>query len=189
VITMQIDPAYSDAEEAAESAGVVNGIAPCECRFVLDYFNGHYDPERLVTRVHEVGARWIPWLRKVGIEAVSFQRVFKFWLDSLRRAGQSPLPGVEFVDLKPDRGVMKEVRIKGQMIPVSSGLWHALPTMQAFKHQFERFPRVRPVDILDAWAYCDQLWTVPMQAQDLGDEDLTGPLEMPYPFGVGASGY
>lgn len=160
-LTAQVDPAFSDAEDAAESAVVVNGVAPCECRFLLDCFSDHLDPQQLIDKIFEVCLPYVPYLRKIGIEAVQFQLVYAFWMKSLMRKGQS-LPGVEMVDLKPDRGILKEVRIKGQQLPVSNGLWHIRPGQAKFFGQITKFPRVRPIDLLDAWAYCDDLWAVPV---------------------------
>jgi hypothetical protein len=128
---------------------------------VLDAFGDHLDPNQLIEKVFEVCVPYVPYLRKIGIEAVQFQLVYRFWINSLQRKGKT-LPGVELVDLKPDKGIIKEVRIKGQQLPVANGLWHIRPGQAKFLGQITKFPRVRPIDILDAWAYCDEIWSVPV---------------------------
>lgn len=157
LITEQVDPAFSDSSDAARTAIVVTALASCECRFLLEAWAERVDPDRTIEVMTDIALRYVPFLRKLGIEAVAAQRIYKYWLRYLVRKGLE-LPGVEIVDLKPDTQIRKKVRIRGQQPSVNAGLWHVQPGMVAFLDEAYRFPRGDLVDLLDAWSYCDQVW-------------------------------
>lgn len=174
-IIMLVDPAWSDKDDAAESAIVVAGQAPNGCRFVLHTWSDKVEPDGIWARIVEQCIQWSPFLKDVGIESVASQKLFKFWFEYLQSIKEhlpdkeaQRLPQVMFHDMKPDNDIDKIRRIKAQQLFVANGAWHIQYGMDAFLGQFTKFPRARPVDILDAWAYGDYIWNLPRRDLELG---------------------
>lgn len=157
VVICTVDPAFSDSEDNAETAIVVSALAPCDCRFVLDTWAGHVDTEETYELIIKTVLKYVPFIQGLGIEAVAGSRIYKGWLEHSRRRGLD-LGNIQIVDLKPDTSIKKEVRIRGQALPMSEGLWHITAGMPKFLKQVGQFPRVRPIDLLDAWAWSDECW-------------------------------
>ncbi|MGH8651727.1 MAG: hypothetical protein ACREYE_05870, partial [Gammaproteobacteria bacterium] len=115
-----------------------------------------------------------PFLKDVGVESVSSQRLFKFFFDYMQRikshlptAEARRLPDVRIEDLKPDGDIDKKRRIKFQQTFLANGQWHFLPGMDKFMAQYNKFPRARPIDLLDAWAYLEYMWKLPTGTEGL----------------------
>lgn len=181
-IVMTVDPAFSDKDDAAESAIDVAGLADDGCRFLFKAWSDRVDADVLWYEIVKTAVEFQPWLKEIGVEAVASQKLFRFWFEFLQQI-MSKLPeadqkvykvlqNVTFVDLKPDNDIDKIRRIKAQQLPLANGYWHILYGMPKFLEQFNKFPRARPVDILDAWAYLDYMWTLPTKKdQTTGTED------------------
>lgn len=157
VITAQVDPAFSDKEVNAETGIVVNALADCDCRFVLDVWSGHVLTERVFELIVEYVVKYVPFISGLGIEAVAGSRIYRGWLEYAQRHGLD-LGNVQIVDLTPDTDVRKEVRMRGQALPMAEGLWHVKAGMTKFVQRIRKFPRIRPWDDIDAWAWCDRCW-------------------------------
>ena len=174
-IVMTVDPAFSDKEDAAESAITVGGIAPDGCRYLFKAWADRVEPNVLWTKIVESCLEYSPFLKEVGVEAVASQKLFKFYFDYMQKiksylpiAEARRVPDVTFIDLKPDNDIDKKRRIKAQQPFLANGQWHFLPGMDKFMGQYVKFPRARPVDLLDAWAYLDYVWALPAGVDDKG---------------------
>lgn len=168
-IVMTVDPAFSDKDAAAESAIIVAGIAPDGCRFLFEAWGGKVETDELWQKMMDLVRFYAPFLKDVGVEAVASQKLFRWFFeymqrirDSLPEAEQDMLPrDITFEDLKPDGDIDKIRRIKFQQPFLANGQWHIQYGMDKFLSQYTKFPRARPVDVLDAWAYCDYMWDLP----------------------------
>jgi hypothetical protein len=181
-IVMTVDPAFSDKDDAAESAICVGGLAEDGCRFLLKAWSDRVDADVLWQRITRIALEYQPWLKEIGIETVSTQKLFRFWFDFLQRIMNKlpeeerklykTLESVTMEDLKPDNDIDKIRRIKAQQLPLANGYWHVPYGMPKFTQQFNKFPRARPVDLLDAWAYLDYMWSLPSKRdQRTGTDD------------------
>ena len=167
-VVMTVDPAWSDSDDAAESAVCIQALAPDGCRFLLRAWAGKVEPDKLWDEIVDGVAEFAPHLKDVGIEAVASQTLFKFFYEHMRKlksqlsddlAGRIPTD-ITIHDLKPENQDRAKIRrIKAQQLYLGQGQWHFQTGMSKFLEQYNKFPRSRPVDILDAWAYCDQLWS------------------------------
>lgn len=174
-LVMTVDPAWSDKDDAAESAICVMGIAPDGCRFLFEAWSDRVEPDALWDKIVGFVADYTPMLTNVGIESVASQRLFKFFFEHMRTL-KSHLPAelasripdsVRISDLKPDNtDDGKKRRIKAQQLYLSQGQWHFLPGMTKFLEQYAKFPRARPVDLLDAWSYGDYMWQPPPEGNN-----------------------
>ena len=178
-LVMTVDPAFSDKDQAAESAVVVAGIADDGCRFLLHAWGDKVEPDELWTHMVEQIRFFAPFLKDVGVEAVSSQKLFRFFFEYMRRIQdtlpeneRSKIPDIgEIHDLKPDNDIDKIRRIKAQQLYLANGQWHILHGMDKFVSQYTKFPRARPVDVLDAWAYCEYMWELPKKSRDADRSD------------------
>jgi hypothetical protein len=176
---MTVDPAFSDKDDAAESAIIVAGLAEDGCRFLFDAWGDRVESTDLMIRMLKTALQWSPLLKDVGVEAVASQKLFKDWYDSTLRVIPpehwpeafkkeiKELPDIVIHDLKPDGDIDKKRRIKSQQLPLGNGQWHIQYGMTKFLEQYTKFPRARPVDVIDAWSYCDYLWNIP-KSEEIG---------------------
>lgn len=162
VTVATVDPAFSRNTEAYRSAICVATKLPCRCRFLLSGSTGHWLPDELVARIVRTGISWQPWLTHLGIESAAAQITLKHWMDELRKRGEFP-QYVNIVELKvAERS--KDMRINGQQPSVNEGLWHiplSMAESDAFLQEFVKWPNIRRRDLLDAWAYTNDLWSRP----------------------------
>ena len=109
------------------------------------------------------------WSREC-LESEALQVVLRVHEDkkmALPEAERDKFPeDVVFHDLKPEGDIDKIRRIKFQQTFLANGQWHIQFGMDKFISQYTKFPRARPVDVLDAWAYCDYLWDLPKKMRE-----------------------
>lgn len=179
-LVMCVDPAFSDKDQAAESAIVIAGIAEDGCRFLFDAWGDKVETDELWKRMAQGVKDFSPFLKDVGVEAVASQRLFRFFFEYMKKIQDflpeeemKNIPDIgEIVDLKPDNNIDKIRRIKAQQLFLANGQWHILHGMDKFVGQYTKFPRARPLDILDAWSYCDYMWELPRKARSLDGDSL-----------------
>lgn len=171
-VVATVDPAWSDKEEAAESAIVVAAIAPDGCRYLLEAWADRVEPDELWSKLIEFVVDYSPYLDDVGIESVASQKLFKFYFEQMRsmKALMDPETAKKFPDnlriedLKPDNVEASKIRrIKAQRLYLAQGQWHFAAGLTKFLYQYSRFPRVSPIDLLDAWSYVDDVWIAPSE--------------------------
>ena len=168
-LVMTVDPAFSDKDDAAESAIVIAGIAEDGCRYLFKAWADKVEPDDLWAKMVDGVKEYSPFLKDVGVEAVSSQRLFRFFFEHLQSIKellpadeQQKIPEINKIeDLKPDNQIDKIRRIKMQQVYLANGQWHVLYGMEKFMQQYNKFPRSRPIDVLDAWGYCDYMWELP----------------------------
>lgn len=167
-VVMTVDPAWSDTDDAAESAICIMALAPDGCRFLLKAWSDKVEPDALWDEIVHGVAEFAPYLVDVGIESVASQKLYKFFYehmltlkDTLPKELRDRIPeDITIHDLKPENQERAKIRrIKAQQLYLGQGQWHFLPGMTKFLEQYNKFPRARPVDILDAWAYGDEIWS------------------------------
>jgi hypothetical protein len=156
------DPAVTLEKKNCQSSVLVVGKAACGCRFLFSEWGDHVMPPELLRELTRTAEEWQPWAKAMGIESVSFQRVFKHWLLEKQSNGEFPL-NVQFYDPAP-KGRGKDDRISAQLTSVNNGLWHKRPTMKHvegvnnFMDQLSKWPYGEFRDLIDGWAYCDDVW-------------------------------
>lgn len=174
-IVMTVDPAFSDKDDAAESAITVGGLAEDGCRYLFKAWGDRVEPDVLWMKIVKTAIDFQPFLKEVGIESVSSQKLFRFWFEFLQQI-MDKMPDDErhkielvkdlvFQDLKPDNDIDKKRRIKTQQLPLANGYWHIQYGMEKFLDQYTKFPRARPCDVIDAWAYLDYMWNLPKKTK------------------------
>ena len=156
------DPAYTQDKKNCESAFLFVAKALCECRFILEEWGGHIIPPDWIDKATELSKKWVPYLRRFGVETVNFQLALKNWIEERQDRGEFPL-NIEFIDLKPKKRD-KDTRIAGQITPVANGWWHKKPGMRKIEgrnnlmHQLFQWPYSRLRDRADTFGYVDDAW-------------------------------
>ena len=172
-----VDPAWSDKDDAAESAITVGGLAEDGCRFLFKAWSDRVEPDLLWAElVKTVSQEFAPWLKDVGIEDVASQRLYKFFFEHLQKTKASMRPheaarvaDIRIENLKPDMHESgKTRRVKSEQLYLANGQWHFQLGMDKFLGQYAKFPRARPMDLLDAWAYLKDMWSMPAARDDRG---------------------
>lgn len=164
-----VDPAWSDNDDAADSAIVVGGMAEDGCRFLFKAWADQVDPATLWNELLKTVDEFKPYLKDVGIEEVSSQRLYRFFFEQMQRlksemkpADRAKVPNIRIEPLKPDTAMNSKIRrIKAEQLYLSNGQWHFQLGMDKFLKQYAKFPRARPLDLLDAWAYLKDMWVPP----------------------------
>jgi hypothetical protein len=175
------DPAVSKEKKNCETGFVVLAKADCGCRFII-YENGwHLEPGGVVDEYARTlsGGEYMPWCKTFAIEKEAMGKVYGSWLLEMQGRGKFPL-GVKLVEVSSEnRG--KDVRMKGQIVPVRNGLWHKRPDMRRvdgknnLMDQIARWPYGKHRDRGDSWAHCDSVWEeapAPAAANEPGAHDL-----------------
>jgi hypothetical protein len=179
-LIMTVDPAFSDKDTAAESAIVIAGTAPDGCRFLFKAWGAKVETDELWKRMMLGIQEYAPYLKDIGVEAVASQKLFRWFFEYMLRIRETLPPeerellptDIRFEDLRPDGDIDKIRRIKFQQTFLANGQWHIQAGMSQFLSQYNKFPRARPVDILDAWAYCDYMWDMPRKETELPNGGL-----------------
>jgi len=169
-VAATVDPAWSDNDDAAQSAITVGALAPDGCRFLLKAWADRVEPDELWDEIVVTVAEFAPFLKEVGIESVASQKLYKFFFEHMRSMRKLLSDDLKrkiptdllITDLKPDNSDnAKKRRIKAQQLFLGQGQWHFQAGMSDFLAQYAKFPRARPVDLLDAWSYLDYIWKMP----------------------------
>jgi len=161
-ITMRIDPSTGESVTTRDrSAIVVDGVDSKGRIIVLVAWAKKCKMSELFAQIVKMYRRWHP--HKVGFEAIAGFKVLVPELKSYcRREQVSPY----IVPLTPIRGASKETRICAYDERFRAGDVHIQASMTDFITEFENYPDPSvPDDLLDAFAYGDQVWITPIDEE------------------------
>ncbi len=175
------DPAVSKSKQNCETGFVVLAKADCSCRFIIHESGWHMEPAEVVNEYTRLlsGGEYMPWCKTFAIEKEAMGKVYGSWLREEQSRGKFPL-GIKLMEVSTEnRG--KDVRMKGQIVPVKNGLWHKRPTMcrvdgkNNLMDQIAKWPFGVHRDRGDSWAHCDSVWEeapAPAAVNEPGAHDL-----------------
>jgi hypothetical protein len=175
------DPAVSKEKKNCETGFGIYAKADCGCRFVIHETGWNLEPNEVVDEYARALSKGehMPWCKTFGIEKEAMGKVYRSWLEELQSRGEFPL-GIKLVDIATENR-SKDVRMKGQIVPVRNGLWHKRPTMRRvdgknnLMDQIAKWPYGKHRDRADTWAYCDSVWEeapAPAAVNEPGSHDL-----------------
>jgi predicted phage terminase large subunit-like protein len=157
---MRVDPALSEDDRACETAIVVDGVDDLNRKFLLETWAGRVQPSEMFDKMFDLADHWD--IDLIGIEAVLFQKVLKFWFEQeCQKRGVS----YEVVELKTDKR-SKPARIRGLQPYFERGEIFVQASQEQFLQQFDEFPTGKLVDMLDAFSHGPQVWELP----EIGEE-------------------
>ena len=157
-ITVRVDPASGESSSTRDrSAVIVDGIDPRGRVFILEAWARKCKWFELFEQMCQMYRRYHP--AKVGIETVAMAKVMGTqFREYARKQSLSPY----CVELKT-AGRAKELRISAYDARFEAGEIFIRPSMHDFVNEYEAFPDPSvPDDLLDAFAYGDQLWIKPV---------------------------
>lgn len=160
------DPAATEDRKNCRAALILATQFPCGCRFLIDEWLKHTEPDAQVKQCVDWTNQYYPYLLNVGVEVVGMQKTLHNWLVQIQNEGKIPAE-VTLHELKP-RGREKDARIKSQQMPVANGLWHRRPHMapspvkKNMLWELEGWPYRKERDGIDAgFGYCEDMWALP----------------------------
>lgn len=155
-ICITVDPASSVSETACDTAMVVAGMDEQSNLWELEHISGKFEPMDTINHLFELTAKWSP--NSIGVESASFYNYLRSWLDIEMRKRNfflpiQPLEGWKQKS-KPDRIMMLQPRwAAGALILRSDS--------QDLMDQFYRYPKGKRIDLLDAFAYQEEIQSSP----------------------------
>lgn len=143
-ITVTVDLAVAEKITSDRNAICVMGVEPTKgyCVF-LELWGERCSPGRVMDKLFEVQERWHP--RIFGIEAVAYQKAFKWFLDTEAQKRGVWLP---IKDLKAIG--KKEVRVAGLQPMVRTGRCAISPEHQLFLTEMDEWPLSEHDDVLES---------------------------------------
>jgi hypothetical protein len=124
--------------------------------WILHYDIGRFDPSKIIRLMAMHWEKFHP--ERIGIESVYYQKAIGHFAREYMFEGKIPM--MTIVQLKPEGGASKDIRIQG-LEPLASNLGiHCKPTHKEFITEFTDFVpnnRLCKKDILDALAYQMQI--------------------------------
>lgn len=166
IVSAVMDPAVSIKDEACDTAFTFVGTDTDGYWYILSADFIKDEPDKIVDRIFFLNSIHEPNL--FGIEAVAFQKTFKFWVwERMRQTGKT----VNIVELRTDTSVTKDMRIKALVPYFESGtiLWPGKSVddfdenMHKLWDQVTMYPMSKYIDGLDSLAYHTQLYTPPAE--------------------------
>src|SRR5436190_13288241 len=167
-ITARCDPAISEKAGAARSAIIVDGVAADERVYVLEAWAKRVQPFEMIEKLFEFQEQYN--LESIGIESVAYQRILK---PVIERECERRGIWINVVELKPDSRERKFNRIRGKLQPsLERGLIWVRTDMQDLLDEYRMFPNGPTVDLLDALAYGEDMWSKPFtEEEDAADRE------------------
>jgi hypothetical protein len=157
MICLLVDPAPSEQsdrnrERNSRNALLIEGIDPYGRRFLLDCWADRVDPLVVIHKMFELCDRW--GTRSIGVEEVVFAKLYRHWI---RRESELRGKYYQVRPLKPDRRT-KDTRITAKIAPCKQGLYYVSRVgCDPFVTEYIEYPYGRTRDLLDAWAYGDEM--------------------------------
>jgi hypothetical protein len=159
-----VDPRHSLSTTTAQKLTARNAIAVVGIdgfgrRFLLDTWAARTGPVEVVHKMWELQQKWHPIC--FGIESFGFQKALKPLAEEIwRQKGDKGLtPRVELLPQDSQRS--KEVRIRGGLDFFREGKGYIHRSQIDFKDEYVGFPTGRFKDLLDCWAWAQELARVP----------------------------
>ena len=164
-ITIAIDPAISEKDEACESAITVNLHSVKNQgerhEYWLEDVSGHLLPFALAEKVLKLADKWDTTDTPVVgiiIEQVAYQKALKYILiDLMNRREREGKKVYDLIKFQPGN---KEVRIEGMQPSFQRGRVHFLrgSLSDQTESQLLQFPTGRLVDTIDSWSMHRKVW-------------------------------
>lgn len=164
-IVMACDPNSGELVATDFPSIVVMALSPLDQVYLFDEWAMRVQPDRYVEQIFEMWARW--WPRAYGIEKVAAQQL-SFWFNKLRRDRKILIPPAE--ELKP-RNRNKAERIRRTLGPIiNTGRMYVRKSQGLFQHQVRFHPDLDNDDVIDAAAYCTELFIRPLGQKEYEEE-------------------
>jgi hypothetical protein len=163
-----VDPAPSENAELKREPGSRNALCMTgiDCygrKYLLDLWVGRKDPADVITQMFAMCREW--GCDTIAIEKVVFSVLYKHWIQA--RASQSG-QYVRCLDLEPNRRA-KDMRINALIPAFKQGLVYlnrTSPSVTEFVQEYVEYPHGGTRDILDAFAYGDDVLRRPESASE-----------------------
>lgn len=181
---MRVDPAISEASDAARTAIVVDGVDHLDRKFLLETWAKRCQPLEMIDQIFRLSDKW--HCEAVGFESVAYQKIIKPFLEHecLRRNRW-----LNIVELRPDTHQKKQSRIMGAQPYCERGEIYVQKDDNTFLDEYKRFPFGKTMDVMDAWAYGPRMWEAPeLEAEGLEDE-VEWEFDTAYAGRLAATGY
>lgn len=151
VITTTVDLAAAEKMSSDRNAVVTTGVSPWGDAIVLEAWGKRCTPLELCDKLFEVKERWKS--SKFGIEAVAYQKAFKYFLrEEANRKGVY----LNIVDIKASG--KKEVRIRGLQPVMATGHFYVRANQALLLQEISEFPLGQHDDVIDCTSMQLQLW-------------------------------
>lgn len=160
-----LDPAPTEDSERKRNPGARNAIVVVGCdtwgrKYVLDAWAARVDPEQVIDKLLSLARRW--GTTRIGIEEVVFSFLYRHWL---RRIAKDR--GIEVSPTAlTTKGREKGARIQALINPCKAGWWHVDPSLGNFMQEYVEYPYSSTVDLLDAWAYSQDILHRPVSTAE-----------------------
>lgn len=154
-ITVTVDLAPAEGLSSDRNAIVVCGITPWNEAIVLEAWAERCVPSKVIDKLFEINNRFHP--RRVGIEAVAYQKAFKFFLtDEMTRRDS----WFKIEEIRPERGGggKRKPHIRGLQPLLKHGRLFIDPQMHLLRDEMQSYPLGKHDDIIDALAMHLRLW-------------------------------
>lgn len=148
-VTMTIDPAISEKQNADYFAITIAGMDDKYNIYVLDRLRGHWNVSTAIEHIFAMYQKWTP--SAVGMETISFQKAIKAWLENSMREKNVYFPVEE---LKRNTNESKEFRVKALEPFYREGkVFHAAWMKGGeLEEELLTFPKGKHDDLIDSLA-------------------------------------
>ena len=144
----------------------MDGVAPDERVYVLEAWAKRCQPFEMIDKVFQLWEEYQP--DAVGIESVAYQRILK---PVIERECERRGIWINIVELKPDNRERKVNRIRGKLQPsLERGLIWVRKDQQDLLDEYRMFPQGPTMDLMDALAYGEDMWSKPFTDADEADD-------------------
>jgi len=151
---------------SARNAILVVGFDSNGRRFLLEEYAGRSSAVDVVNKIWELQQRWHPIC--FGIESFGYQRALKPLAEEIWRVQldklQGEMPNLELLPADSTRS--KEVRIRGGLNFFREGKGFIHKSHVSFRDEYIGFPTGRYKDLLDCWAWAQELGRAPAMEED-----------------------
>lgn len=150
-ITTTVDLAPAETINSDRNAIVTTGVTPWGDCIVLDAFAKRCSPLEVIEHLIYVHHRFGP--RVMGIEAVAYQKAFKWFLKA-----ECERRGI-FMNVRDLKAIgKKETRVRGLQPILATGRMYIHPTQQMLRNEMADFPLGEHDDVVDALSMQQQVW-------------------------------